>query len=157
MKWSSTAGLMCKGDVLDLGLGESSVESWQSETASARLTAHSSHPGGSACTSLFSSKPSSTGASLTGSQRGIEAQFALRTDHANACCRQKNAPEDIPWSTIASINLSKPVAHPDLRPRMIGQASVHPSEALKPASRRSRVCHGRTVGLRPIGLRRRCL
>jgi len=100
-------GLMCKGDVLDLGLGKD-IEAWQT-SRTAPLTAQVAHK--SAFTSLFSSNPSSMELAH-GSQR-LQASLPYGT-RMRMHVVGRDAPEDIPWSTVESINLSKPVAHPDL-------------------------------------------
>ena len=103
-------GLMCKGDVLDLGLGKD-IEAWQT-SRTAPLTAQVAHK--SAFTSLFSSNPSSMELAH-GSQR-LQASLPYGT-RMRMHVVGRDAPEDIPWSTVESINLSKPVAHPDLGQR----------------------------------------
>ena len=100
-------GLMCKGDVLGLGLGDD-VEAWQS-ARSAPLTAQISHKSGFA--SMFSSQPSSM--ELGHGTLRLSASLpygATMKMHVVG----KKAPEEILWSTIEAINLSKPVAYPEL-------------------------------------------
>ncbi len=100
-------GLMCKGDVLGLGLGDD-VEAWQS-ARSTPLTAQISHKSGFA--SMFSSQPSSM--ELGHGTLRLSASLpygATMKMHVVG----KKAPEEILWSTIEAINLSKPVAYPEL-------------------------------------------
>ena len=99
-------GLMCKGDVLHLGLG-SEVEAWQANRR-APLTANVSHKSG--FMSMLSSNPSSM--ELAHDTLRLSASLpygAVMKMHVVG----RDAPEEIPWSTIASINLSKPTDHPD--------------------------------------------
>ena len=100
-------GLMCKGDVLGLGLGDD-VEAWQSARTAA-LTAQVSHK--SSFSSMFSSQPSSM--ELAHGTLRLSASLpygAAMKMHVVG----KKAPEEILWSTIEAINLSKPVAYPEL-------------------------------------------
>jgi len=100
-------GLMCKGDVLGLGLGDD-VEAWQSARTTP-LTAQISHKSGFA--SMFSSQPSSM--ELAHGTLRLSASLpygAAMKMHVVG----KKAPEEIPWSTIEAINLSKPVEYPEL-------------------------------------------
>ena len=100
-------GLMCKGDVLGLGLGDD-VEAWQSARTAA-LTAQVSHK--SSFTSMLSSQPSSM--ELAHGTLRLSASLpygATMKMHVVG----KKAPEEILWSTIEAINLSKPVAYPEL-------------------------------------------
>ncbi len=100
-------GLMCKGDVLGLGLGDD-VEAWQSARTAA-LTAQVSHK--SSFSSMFSSQPSSM--ELAHGTLRLSASLpygAVMKMHVVG----KKAPEEILWSTIEAINLSKPVAYPEL-------------------------------------------
>lgn len=94
-------GLMCKGDLLDLGLGEG-VHRWQ-EHRSEGLLASVQHQQG--WLSIFSKEPSSI--ELHHGKQRLQASLPYA-----ACLRMhvvgRDAPEDIPWSTVASINLSKP-------------------------------------------------
>ncbi len=94
-------GLMCKGDVLELGLGEA-VDGWQSERT-APLLGHVDHPTG--VLSLFSSRPSRL--ELQTGERRLEASLPYGKTLKMHVVGRKH-PEDIPWSTIASINLSTP-------------------------------------------------
>ena len=107
-------GLMCKGDVLDLGLG-GSVEAWQSGRR-APLTGTVVHPGG--WRAFLSSKPSKL--NLAAGERRIEASLPYGTTMRMHVVGKKS-PEDIPWSTIASINLSTPSLNDHL-----GQSSQKP-------------------------------
>jgi len=97
-------GLMCKGDVLGLGLGDD-VRSWQKERG-VPLVAKVSHQSG--LFSLFSSLPSSIEL-----RRGAQHLKAILPFGAKLRMHVvgRESPEDIPWSTIASINLSKPPRH----------------------------------------------
>ncbi len=101
-----SGGLMCKGDVLDLGLGDD-VREWQAERA-VPLLAEVTHKNG--FFSLFSSSPSSL--KLTHGDQHLKATLpygaALRMHVVG-----RKTPENIPWSTIASIHLSKPPRHPN--------------------------------------------
>ena len=94
-------GLMCKGDVLELGLG-GSVEAWQSGRRGA-LVGTVAHPGG--WRAFLSSKPSKL--SLAADERRIEASLPYGTTMRMHVVGRKS-PEDIPWSTVAAINLSTP-------------------------------------------------
>ena len=100
-------GLMCKGDVLKLGLG-GSVDTWQSKRTSS-LTGTVVHPTG--WRTFLSSKPSKL--NLAAGERGIEASLPYGTTMRMHVVG-KTSPEDIPWSTIASINLSTPSLNDDL-------------------------------------------
>ena len=97
-------GLMCKGDVLGLGLGDD-VRSWQKERG-VPLVAKVSHQSG--LFSLFSSLPSSIEL-----RHGAQHLKAILPFGAKLRMHVvgRESPEDIPWSTIASINLSKPPRH----------------------------------------------
>ena len=94
-------GLMCKGDLLDLGLGDD-VQAWQT-TRTDGLLASVNHQQG--LFSLFTSTPSSI--ELSHGQQHLKASLPY-----GACLRMhvvgREAPEDILWSTVAGINLSKP-------------------------------------------------
>ena len=98
---------MYKGDVLGLGLGDD-VEAWQSARTTP-LTAQISHKSGFA--SMFSSQPSSM--ELAHGTLRLSASLpygAAMKMHVVG----KKAPEEILWSTIEAINLSKPVKYPEL-------------------------------------------
>ena len=94
-------GLMCKGDVLDLGLG-SSVDAWQRGRTSP-LLGEVAHPNG--LFSLFSSRPSAL--TLSAGERKIEASLPYGKSIKMHVVGQ-STPEEILWSTVASINLSTP-------------------------------------------------
>lgn len=100
-------GLMCKGDVLGLGLGDD-VEAWQSARTTP-LTAQISHKSGFA--SMFSSQPSSM--ELAHGTLRLSASLPYGTAMKMHVVGKK-APEEILWSTIEAINLSKPVKYPEL-------------------------------------------
>ena len=94
-------GLMCKGDLLDLGLG-GGVQQWQ-DGRTEGLLASVQHQQG--FFSLLSKEPSSI--ELQHGKQRLQASLPY-----GACLRMhvvgRDAPEDIPWATVASINLSKP-------------------------------------------------
>jgi len=94
-------GLMCKGDVLELGLGEA-VETWQAERQDA-LLGSVVHPRG--ILTLFRAPPSHL--NLQTGERHIEAKLPFGKTLRMHVVGRKH-PEDIPWSTVASLNLSKP-------------------------------------------------
>lgn len=94
-------GLMCKGDVLDLGLGDAITE-WQ-EGRRAPLQGSIVHA--KSFFSLFTAPPSQL--SLQAGERHIEAKLPYGKTLKMHVVGKKN-PEDIPWSTVASINLSTP-------------------------------------------------
>lgn len=94
-------GLMCKGDVLDLGLGEA-IHEWQ-EGRRTPLKGSIRHPKG--FLSLFTAPPSHL--SLHAGERHMEAKLPFgKTLKMHVVGRK--TPEDIPWSTVASLNLSTP-------------------------------------------------
>ena len=94
-------GFICKGDVLDLGLG-SEIYSWQS-SRSAELDAACQHQTG--LLSLLSRKPSRV--ELTFTHHHLKASLpygaSLRMHIVG-----KDVAEQILWSTISHIRLSKP-------------------------------------------------
>jgi hypothetical protein len=95
---------MCKGDVLDLGLGEA-VQQWQAGRT-LPLLAEVNHNNG--FFSFFASSPSSV--ELTHGTQHLQATLphgAVLRMHVVG----RKAPENIPWSTISSIHLSKPPRH----------------------------------------------
>ena len=94
-------GLMCKGDVLDLGLGDAITE-WQ---AGRRVPLQGSivHP--KSVLSLLTAPPSQL--SLQAGERHMEAKLPYGKTLKMHVVGQKN-PEEIPWSTVASLNLSTP-------------------------------------------------
>ncbi len=96
-------GLMRKGDVLDLGLGPE-IDQWQHGRQSG-LEATVQHKQG--LLSLFSSNPSSI--ELHHGHQHLQA----RLPHG-ACLRMhvvgEEMAQNIPWASIANINLSKPVS-----------------------------------------------
>ena len=96
-------GLMCKGDLLDLGLGDE-VHQWQAPRNDG-LVGTVEHKQG--VFSLFASNPSSI--ELRHGQQRLQARLPF-----GASLRMhvvgRDAPEDILWSTIAAVNLSKPPA-----------------------------------------------
>ena len=94
-------GLMCKGDVLELGLGDA-VETWQAERQDA-LLGSVVHPRG--ILTLFRAPPSNL--NLQTGERHIEAKLPFGKTLRMHVVGRKH-PEDIPWSTVASLNLSKP-------------------------------------------------
>ena len=94
-------GLMCKGDVLELGLGEA-VETWQAKRQDA-LLGSVVHPRG--ILTLFRAPPSHL--NLQTGERHIEAKLPFGKTLRMHVVGRKH-PEDIPWSTVASLNLSKP-------------------------------------------------
>ena len=100
-------GLMCKGDVISLGLGDH-VEAWQSERTDA-LTAEISHKSG--FTSMFSSQASSM--ELAHGTLRLSALLPYGAAMKMHVVGRKT-PEEILWSTVESINLSKAVAYPHL-------------------------------------------
>ena len=100
-------GLMCKGDVLELGLGEA-VETWQAERHDA-LLGSVVHPRG--IFTLFRAPPSDL--TLQTGERHIEAKLPFGKTLRMHVVGRKH-PEDIPWSTVASLNLSKPSVNENL-------------------------------------------
>ncbi len=103
-------GLMCKGDVLDLGLGQE-VDAWQAPRTVA-LTANIAHQSG--FPSMFSANPSSMELSHGSHRLSAKLPYgAAMKMHVVG----REAPEEILWSTVESIHLSKPVAHPGLGQR----------------------------------------
>ena len=94
-------GLMCKGDVLDLGLGDAVVE-WQSGRR-VPLKGSMTHPKG--FLSLFTAPPSQL--RLQAGERHMEAKLPFGKTLKMHVVGQKN-PEEIPWSTVAALNLSTP-------------------------------------------------
>jgi len=94
-------GLMCKGDVLDLGLGEA-INEWQGGRRSP-LKGAVVHPRG--ILSLF--RTSASRLTLHAGERHVEAQLPYGKSLKMHVVGRKS-PEDIPWSTVASINLSTP-------------------------------------------------
>ncbi len=94
-------GLMCKGDVLDLGLGDAVVE-WQAGRR-VPLKGSMTHPKG--FLSLFTAPPSQL--RLQAGERHMEAKLPFGKTLKMHVVGQKN-PEEIPWSTVATLNLSTP-------------------------------------------------
>ena len=94
-------GLMCKGDVLDLGLGDAVVE-WQTGRR-VPLKGSITHPKG--FLSLFTAPPSQL--RLQAGERHMEAKLPFGKTLKMHVVGQKN-PEEIPWSTVAALNLSTP-------------------------------------------------
>ena len=94
-------GLVCKGDVLELGLGDA-VETWQAGRQDA-LLGSVIHPRG--ILTLFRTPPSNL--NLQTGERHIEAKLPFGKTLRMHVVGRKH-PEDIPWSTVASLNLSKP-------------------------------------------------
>ena len=94
-------GLMCKGDVLDLGLGDAVVE-WQAGRR-VPLKGSMTHPKG--FFSLFTAPPSQL--RLQAGERHMEAKLPFGKTLKMHVVGQKN-PEEIPWSTVAALNLSTP-------------------------------------------------
>ena len=94
-------GFICKGDVLELGLG-TAVDTWQSSRREA-LEGTVAHPAG--WRAFLSSKPSKL--NLAAGERRIEASLPYGTTMRMHVVGRKS-PEDIPWSTVAAINLSTP-------------------------------------------------
>ena len=94
-------GLMCKGDVLDLGLGDAVVE-WQAGRR-VPLKGSMTHPKG--FLSLFTAPPSQL--RLQAGERHMEAKLPFGKSLKMHVVGQKN-PEEIPWSTVAALNLSTP-------------------------------------------------
>jgi hypothetical protein len=94
-------GLVCKGDVLDLGLGND-VHRWQ-DGRTGELSATVFHK--RSLFSLLSSAPSSL--DLQHGSLHLQARLPYGT-----CMRMhivgKDTPEEIPWSTISRVLLSKP-------------------------------------------------
>ena len=104
-------GLMCKGDVLDLGLGDAVVE-WQSGRR-VPLKGSMTHPKG--FLSLFTAPPSQL--SLQAGERHMEAKLPFGKTLKMHVVGQKN-PEEIPWSTVAALNLSTPSLNDGLGQRL---------------------------------------
>ena len=94
-------GLMCKGDVLDLGLGDV-IDTWQ-EGRSTPLLGSIDHPRG--FLTLFTAPPSQL--NLNTGERHMEAKLPFGKSLRMHVVGRKS-PEDIPWSTVASLNLSTP-------------------------------------------------
>ena len=94
-------GLMCKGDVLDLGLGDAVTE-WQ-EGRRVPLRGSIVHP--NSVLSLLTAPPSQL--SLQAGERHMEAKLPYGKTLKMHVVGQKN-PEEILWSTVASLNLSTP-------------------------------------------------
>jgi hypothetical protein len=94
-------GYMCKGDVLELGLGEA-VEQWQSGRTTP-LLGQIDHAQG--VLSLFSSRPSKL--ELQAGERRLEATLPFGKVLKMHVVGRKH-PEDIPWSTVSGLNLSTP-------------------------------------------------
>ena len=94
-------GLMCKGDVLDLGLGDA-IETWQ-EGRRTPLLGSIDHPQG--FLTLFTAPPSQL--NLNTGERHMEAKLPFGKSLRMHVVGRKS-PEDIPWSTVASLNLSTP-------------------------------------------------
>ena len=94
-------GLMCKGDVLDLGLG-AAINEWQAGRRSP-LKGAVVHPKG--ILSLF--RASASRLTLHAGERHVGAQLPYgKSLKMHVVGRE--SPQDIPWSTVASINLSTP-------------------------------------------------
>lgn len=94
-------GLMCKGDVLDLGLGDA-IETWQ-DGRRTPLLGSIDHPRG--FLTLFTAPPSQL--NLNTGERHMEAKLPFGKSLRMHVVGRKS-PEDIPWSTVASLNLSTP-------------------------------------------------
>ena len=94
-------GLMCKGDVLDLGLGDG-IETWQ-DGRRTPLLGSTDHPRG--FLTLFTAPPSQL--NLNTGERHMEAKLPFGKSLRMHVVGRKS-PEDIPWSTVASLNLSTP-------------------------------------------------
>lgn len=94
-------GLMCKGDVLDLGLGDV-IDTWQ-EGRRTPLLGSIDHPRG--FLTLFTAPPSQL--NLNTGERHMEAKLPFGKSLRMHVVGRKS-PEDIPWSTVASLNLSTP-------------------------------------------------
>ena len=94
-------GLMCKGDVLDLGLGDA-IETWQDDRRTP-LLGSIDHPRG--FLTLFTAPPSQL--NLNTGERHMEAKLPFGKSLRMHVVGRKS-PEDIPWSTVASLNLSTP-------------------------------------------------
>lgn len=94
-------GLMCKGDVLDLGLGDA-IETWQ-DGRRTPLLGSIDHPRG--FLTLFTVPPSQL--NLNTGERHMEAKLPFGKSLRMHVVGRKS-PEDIPWSTVASLNLSTP-------------------------------------------------
>ena len=104
-------GLMCKGDVLDLGLGDAVVE-WQTGRR-VPLKGSMTHPKG--FLSLFTAPPSQL--RLQAGERHMEAKLPFGKTLKMHVVGQKN-PEEIPWSTVAALNLSTPSLNDGLGQRL---------------------------------------
>ena len=104
-------GLMCKGDVLDLGLGDAVVE-WQAGRR-VPLKGSMTHPKG--FLSLFTAPPSQL--RLQAGERHMEAKLPFGKTLKMHVVGQKN-PEEIPWSTVAALNLSTPSLNDGLGQRL---------------------------------------
>jgi len=100
-------GLMCKGDVLDLGLGDA-IETWQ-EGRRTPLLGSIDHPRG--LLTLFTAPPSQL--NLNTGERHMEAKLPFGKSLRMHVVGRKS-PEDIPWSTVASLNLSTPSLNDEL-------------------------------------------
>ncbi len=94
-------GLMCKGDVLNLGLGDA-IETWQ-DGRRTPLLGSIDHPRG--FLTLFTAPPSQL--NLNTGERHMEAKLPFGKSLRMHVVGRKS-PEDIPWSTVASLNLSTP-------------------------------------------------
>ena len=104
-------GLMCKGDVLDLGLGDAVVE-WQTGRR-VPLKGSMTHPKG--FLSLFTAPPSQL--RLQAGERHMEAKLPFGKTLKMHVVGQKN-PEEILWSTVAALNLSTPSLNDGLGQRL---------------------------------------
>lgn len=100
-------GLMCKGDVLDLGLGDA-IETWQ-DGRRTPLLGSIDHPRG--LLTLFTAPPSQL--NLNTGERHMEAKLPFGKSLRMHVVGRKS-PEDIPWSTVASLNLSTPSLNDEL-------------------------------------------
>ena len=100
-------GLMCKGDVLDLGLGDA-IETWQ-DGRRTPLLGSIDHPRG--FLTLFTAPPSQL--NLNTGERHMEAKLPFGKSLRMHVVGRKS-PEDIPWSTVASLNLSTPSLNDEL-------------------------------------------
>ena len=100
-------GLMCKGDVLDLGLGDA-IETWQ-DGRRTPLLGSIDHPRG--FLTLFTAPPSQL--NLNTGERHMEAKLPFGKSLRMHVVGRKS-PEEIPWSTVASLNLSTPSLNDEL-------------------------------------------
>ena len=94
-------GLLLKGDVLDLGLGNE-VEAWQAQRTEP-LQGEIVHPKG--IKAFLSSRPSRM--TLRHGQHNMEANLPYGKQMKMHVVGKK-APQFVPWSTVASLNLSRP-------------------------------------------------